>query len=131
LFAGVSERDASAKPDPKRWSANEVIAHLINTECDAQTYIASLVVGTEPEVFSGNLDARVAATARRYGTTAALLKALQDTHAETGEMIRHLPEAFLERRASLVRLQLSAQVAAFHTRHHFPQITRALQDARA
>lgn len=131
LFAGASERDASAKPDPERWSANEVIAHLINTERDAQTFIASLAVGTELEVFSGNLDARVTATARRYGTTAALLKALQDTHAETSEMIRHLPKAFLERRASVVRLQLSAQVAAFHTRHHFAQITRALQDARA
>lgn len=131
LFAGVSEHDANAKPDPERWSANEVVAHLINTERDAQTFIASLAVGTELEVFSGNLDARVAATARRYGTTAALLKALKDTHAETSEMIRQLPKAFLERRASVVRLQLSAQVAAFHTRHHFAQITRALQDARA
>ncbi|NJK44993.1 MAG: PDZ domain-containing protein, partial [Pleurocapsa sp. SU_196_0] len=126
-----TEDEARFKPAPNAWSAQEVLAHLINTERDTQTMIASLENGNELEVFTGNMDARVRATVRRYPTTAALVTALKDTHAETVELVRSLPEHFLLRKAHVVRVQQNAEFDPSHTRHHFAQMQRAVAAARA
>jgi hypothetical protein len=131
LTATFSEDEARFKPAPNAWSANEVIAHLINTERDTQTMIASLENGNELEVFTGNMDARVRATTHRYQNTQALVRALNDTHLETLELIRNLPAHFLNRKFHVVRVQQNAEFDPVHTRHHFAQMQRAVDAARA
>jgi hypothetical protein len=126
-----TDEEAGFKPAPNAWSAQEVIAHLINTERDTQTMIASLENGNELEVFTGNMDARIRATVRRYPTMTALVTALKDTHAETVELVRHLPEHFLLRKAHVVRVQQNAEFDPSHTRRHFTQMQRAVAAARA
>jgi uncharacterized protein YndB with AHSA1/START domain len=126
-----TEEETRFKPAPNAWSAQEVIAHLINTERDTQTMIASLENGNELEVFTGNMDARVRATVRRYPTMTALVAALKDTHAETVDLVRHLPEHFLLRKAHVVRVQQNAEFDPSHTRRHFTQMQRAVAAARA
>ncbi|MDX2005895.1 MAG: SRPBCC domain-containing protein [Meiothermus sp.] len=130
LFLGVGETQAAHRAAPEKWSANQVVAHLINVERDNQTLLASLVVGTELEVFTGNMEARVAATLKRFPSSKLLIQALEDTYLETLELIRALPESFLTHRASVARLQLLFEADAFHTRHHFDQIRTALEAAR-
>ena len=130
LFLGISEAQASKQPAPEKWSANQVVAHLINVERDIQTLLASLVVGTELEVFTGNMEARVSAVVKRYPSNKLLIEALKDTHHETLELIRALPESFLTHKASVARMQLGIEADVFHTRHHFDQIKGALEAAR-
>jgi uncharacterized protein YndB with AHSA1/START domain len=131
LVATFTEEEARFKPASNAWSANEVIAHLVNTERDTQTMIASLENGNELEVFTGNMDARVRATVNRYPSKAALVQALKDTHLETLEMIRNLPDHFLQRRFHVVRVQQNAEFDPAHTRQHFGQMQRAVDAARA
>lgn len=131
LMQSATPQQSAHKAAPERWSANEVIAHLILTERDQQTFIAGLVENNELETFTSNQHARVTAVAQRYGHTAALIQALHDTMQETHHLLAALPPSFLQRKASVVRLQLAAEANPFHTRHHFGQIQRALEAASA
>lgn len=129
LFAGVTEAEASTRPSPQAWSANEVIAHLIATERDHQALIASLLISNELEVFSGNHPARVAATLARYPTGSALRAALAAGHEETVQMFAHLSDDELARKGSVIRCLMIDEGLAYHTRRHFGQIRRALAAA--
>jgi uncharacterized protein YndB with AHSA1/START domain/uncharacterized damage-inducible protein DinB len=130
-FDNVSPEHANQRPAEHAWSANQVLAHLINTEQENQTFIAGLVVGTELETFSSNLDARVNATLNQYQTSQALLNAFKNTNNQTKNLISNLPDTFLQRKASVVRLQLNAELYAIHPRQHLGQINRAIASARS
>ncbi|WP_027891754.1 SRPBCC domain-containing protein [Calidithermus chliarophilus] len=130
LLAGATDAEAERAPAPGKWNAKQILAHLVASERESQAFIASLAVGNELEVFTANLDARVNALVRRYPTLAALVQALEDAYAETLEIVRGLPQDFLARKASVVRVQLAAEADPFHVRHHFGQVRRALEAAR-
>ena len=131
VLVGVSPEHAAKRPSEKTWSANHVLAHLIQTERENQAFVASLVVGTELETFSSNLDARVNATLEQHQNTKALLEAFKAVNLETKAMIAALPNEFLQRKASVVRLQLNGELYTAHPRQHIEQIKRALAAARA
>jgi uncharacterized protein YndB with AHSA1/START domain len=131
VMVGVSPEHAAKRPSEKAWSANHVLAHLIQTERENQAFIAGLVVGTELETFSSNLDARVDATLEQHQNATALLKAFKAVNLETKAMIAALPNDFLQRKASVVRLQLNGELYSAHPRQHIEQIKRALAAARA
>jgi uncharacterized protein YndB with AHSA1/START domain len=131
VFAGVSEDEARHKETPKRWSALEVVAHLVANERDHLLFITSLVEGNELEVFTASMDARVAALAAGFDSIAAALAAWQEAHAQTGRLVRLLPAEFLGQRAHIVRLQQAREFDAPHTRQHLEQIKRAIAAARA
>jgi uncharacterized protein YndB with AHSA1/START domain/uncharacterized damage-inducible protein DinB len=129
-FAGISQEHANQRPSETAWSANHVLAHLITTEQENQTFIAGLVIGTELETFSSNLEARVNATLSQYPTSQKLLEVLKNTNNQTKNLIAALPNEFLQRKASVVRLQLNAEFYPVHPRQHLGQINRALSTAK-
>lgn len=130
LFEGVTAAEAAHKPAADSWSADEVIAHLINTERDHQAFIASLLISDELEVFSSNHPSRVGATVARYGGNRALLAALKGSHAETVQMYASLSAEQLTRKGTLIRCLLTEEGNGFHSRHHQGQIRRALAAVR-
>jgi uncharacterized protein YndB with AHSA1/START domain len=130
VFVGVSEAEAAKRPTPTKWSANENLAHLILGERDHQAFLASLVQGHELEAFTANLDARLASVMALNPSPKTLIQAFKAAQTETIELIKALPLDFLERKASVVRFQLAAEVGPGHTRHHFEQMKRAIEAAR-
>jgi hypothetical protein len=131
LVAGFGETEAAAKPAPDAWSANEVLAHLINAERDHQILITSVLIANRLRVFSNNHPARVAATMERYRGLSALVDALHAAHAETVALYRHLPADLFDRKGALVFCLMIEEGGSYHTRHHFGQMQRAVDSARA
>ncbi|MFN3267131.1 MAG: SRPBCC domain-containing protein [Deinococcales bacterium] len=127
LMENVSQEAANKRPSETAWSANHVLAHLILAEQEYQTFVAGLVVGTELETFSSNLDARVEAMLERYPTSSALLEEFKQTNLATKAMLQHLPSSFVEQRSSIGRILLNAELYTAHPRQHMAQIRRALQ----
>jgi uncharacterized protein YndB with AHSA1/START domain len=131
LVAGVSEAEAAARPADDAWCANEVIAHLINAERDHQILLTSVLISNRLRVFSNNHPARVAATVERYRRLDALVDALHASHAETIALYRNLPSDALQRKSALVICLMIEEGGTYHTRHHFAQLRRAVDSARA
>ena len=73
---GVSDANAARKPAADEWSAQETIAHFIQTERGTHEWIAYLLSGEEPwwdtNINATNLPARIQATVQAYPTTTEL-----------------------------------------------------------
>ncbi len=130
IFDQTSELESQHSPAVGSWSASAVLAHLINSERDTQTQVASLNNNGSMRLFTSNLEARVQATMQRYKTSSNLLQALLDTQTETLEMIRCLPPTMLLRKAFLTRMMQAAENDATHLHQHIRQIRRALDSAK-
>jgi hypothetical protein len=124
VLEGVADEAASRRPRPEEWNAKEVIAHLIHNERDSQLWINELVFSQErvSDSFSGNLQARVQATASVYGSVAALLEDLRRSQAETVALIAALPDSFAANKGSFWRMGYQLIEFGTHTREHAAQI---------
>lgn len=132
LFDGVTEAQASQRSAPDAWSAREVLAHLIHSERDWQSWMAELVNGQEAwyDEWGSNLQARIEATLDAYPTTGELLEALRRLHAESAAFVTHLPPTFLQdRKASYWRLASQLLDPPYHLQAHLEQMREAIAAA--
>ncbi|HEX6385558.1 MAG TPA: SRPBCC domain-containing protein [Anaerolineae bacterium] len=132
FFAEVSVAEARHKPAPDEWSAKEVLAHLIHSERGWHNGMADMIGGHEPwyDDWSGNIQARVAATVAAYPTVKELLDELKRHHAETVAMVANLPRDFLDRKATYWRLAYNLLDEPYHHETHMEQMRAAVAGAR-
>lgn len=130
LLNGVSEAQAAQKPEPKEWSANEVMAHLILTERNFQNMIGSIVnEGPWPDGWSTNNDSRINSITQCYATKDALANELKRCWLETELLVKALPENGNKGASWWVNFELYS--FGNHTNEHMRQIKSAIEAARA
>ena len=131
-FAGVTQEEARCKPAPGEWSANEVLAHVIVTERELQSWLSSLIADRDGGGdFTTDEPVRVGAVAAVLDSSAALMEALRRHEAETVAMLAGLPDEFVTWRASFWRMAYELPGFISHRRGHHDQIRAAIQSARA
>jgi uncharacterized protein YndB with AHSA1/START domain len=130
---GLTEEEASYKPSPEEWSVKEVLAHLIHSEREFQSTISDMYSGQErvADDFTGNLNARVAATVVAYPRLLDLLEELKRSLAETNALIAAAPQDFVARKGSYTRLgYYSLDSSNSHILDHMGQIKAVVESAR-
>ena len=130
-FEGFIDDEAIAKPDPKEWSALEIIAHLIHGERGNQAFLTSLIDGYEitTDGFGDNIDAQVAATVKANPSVALMLSALRRTVEETLVYVTLLPAEFVANKGSYYRFGFGLLQPNLHLTGHTEQIKKALSAA--
>ena len=130
-FENVTDEQAMTKPEPKEWSALEIIAHLIHGERFNQTFLTSLIDGYEitSDGFGSNVDAQVAATVKANPSVALMLSALRRTVEETLAYTSLIPDEFVANKGSYYRFGFGLLQPNFHLTGHTQQIKAALSAA--
>ncbi len=131
IFEGVSE-DVAAHPTADReWSANETIAHLINTERWMQEWIGCTLNKQLATGFSAHIYERSVALAKIYGGKESLLAEMRRSQAETIALLRALPESTEETRNIFNAIGSMTIGMPGHNRIHFNQMRNAINSATA
>ncbi len=106
LTRGLSEAGAARPPKKGEWSVKQLIAHLILTERDLQSWAAQMLIdgalGDDLEM-RPNVNPRVDALVARLKTLAALRRELAAAQEETAALAENLPRDFVTRRKHLFR----------------------------
>lgn len=127
-FEGYSDEQAMQRPDPKEWSALEVVAHLIQGERFNAILLSSLIDGYEltNDGFGSNVTAAVEATVKANPSIQLMLDALRRSVEEILIYTELLPENFVANRASYYRFGSILLQPNFHVTAHTQQIKDAL-----
>lgn len=100
----LSETGTARAPKKGEWSVKQLIAHLILTERDLQSWVAQMIndreVGDDLE-FRPNVCFRIDALVDRLGTLAALRRELAVAQEETARLAEQLPRDFVNERKHL------------------------------
>ncbi len=103
---GLSEAHAARQPKKGEWSVKQIVAHLILTERDIQSWAAQMLndreAGDDVEM-RPNTPQRVDAVVARFKTLAALRRELALAQEETALLAETLPRDFVTRRKHLYR----------------------------
>lgn len=133
LFEGVSEEQANKRPDPKEWSALEIVAHLIQNERNNSTFLASLIDGFEitTDGFGTNVTAQVEAIVKANPNVSLMLEALRRSVEEVLAFTELIPEEFAKNnKGSYYRFGSGLLQPNLHISSHSQQIKDALAMAR-
>lgn len=130
-FEGFSDEQAMRRPDPKEWSALEVVAHLIHNERFNSIFLASVMDGNEPSYDSGgnNVTAQVESTVKANPSIRQMLDLLRRTVEEVLAYTELIPEEFTANKASYYRYGSILVQPNFHLGSHTQQIKDALAAA--
>jgi uncharacterized protein YndB with AHSA1/START domain len=131
-FKGVSEEQASKKPNSHEWSAREILAHLIHSERNFQSEIDDKIGGFDrwADDFGGNVDARIQATIVAYKTTNGLIQELKRLCEETINFIQLLPADFIARKDGYYAIGVQITQGPIHIESHIDQIRSAINFAK-
>ena len=131
-FKGVSEEQTAKKPNSHEWSAREILAHLIHSERNFQSYIDDMIGGYErwADNESGNNDARIQATIVAYKTTNGLIQELKRLCEETINFIQLLPPEFVARKDSYYAVGVQIAQGPIHIEGHIDQIRSVINFAK-
>jgi uncharacterized protein YndB with AHSA1/START domain len=130
---GVSEQEAEACPAEGEWSVKQLLAHLILSERDGQSFLANVAVSGWLDGGDGNpvaIPGRLAAVIGCLPTLPALVGRYFDYEAETVAFLQGLPAETLAHRARFRRMCDNAVFGPIHTRDHIKQIRNAVQAVR-
>ncbi len=132
LLNSASEDECSHKASPEDWSANQIMAHLIQAEIGWQNFASEIIQGHEGayDDFGGNLQARIDGTMAIFSTKGALLRQLKAHNAETMAMLAHIPDDFPSHKGQFWKLTLNANENSFHLETHVDQMRAALDAAK-
>ncbi|NJD60178.1 MAG: hypothetical protein C3F13_09710 [Anaerolineales bacterium] len=130
---GVSEAQCAHQPNPKEWSVNDILAHLIQSEVGWQNRASEIISGTEGayDEYSGNLQSRIDATLSIYPTKASLITQLKAVQAETVIFLASVPADFLVHKGRFWKLVYEVAQNPYHMQSHLEQIQKALQAVKA
>jgi uncharacterized protein YndB with AHSA1/START domain len=131
-FEGYSDEQAMQRPEPKGWSALEIVAHLIHGERFNSIYLTSLIDGYElvNDGFGSNVTAQVEATVKANPSIQLMLDALRRAVEETLIYTELIPEDFTANKASYYRFGSILLQPDFHLTGHTQQIKDALAAAK-
>jgi uncharacterized protein YndB with AHSA1/START domain len=132
VLQSIRDDEAARSPAPGEWSISEVLAHLVLGERDGHAWLEQWVAGDEHaySLADGNSAIRLQATARAFGSLAALFEELKRNEAETLAMLGALPDDFVARKRSYWHVANVFLQNADHTRDHLRQMEGALAAAR-
>lgn len=120
---GITESQANFRISETDWSAREVIAHLIASERETQSWIANLVEGQEADFeHNANAPARIRAMITTFPETTNLLAELKHCMEETTALIAALPAEFIRRKGSFWRVGYAILDIPSHFENHINQI---------
>lgn len=130
-FEGYSDEQALKRPDPKEWSALEVVAHLIHGERFNSSYLASLIDGyaLTTDGFGSNVTAQVEATVKANPSIRMMLEELRRTVEEILTFTALIPEEFAANKGSYYQFGSILLQPNFHITAHIQQIKDALAAA--
>ena len=131
----ITEAEANYRPAPHEWNALEVVAHLVATERENQTWITDLINDDERwgDRFENptNVAARIGAIVAMYPTVEMMLELLSRSQGETVGMLAMLPPTFVAHKGSYWRLARDLQTQLTeHLREHVEQIRKVIAAAR-
>ncbi|MBI4631780.1 MAG: SRPBCC domain-containing protein [Chloroflexi bacterium] len=136
LLEGVTEAQAEVRPAPEEWNIKELIAHIICTERDLQSWLADMLNDNQRVSdffeFRPNVNPRLRALVKRYNSVQALRDELKNAQQETIDYLSALPDSFYKRPHFYRRLALwIMEIIPNHvTSEHGEQIQRTLEAAR-
>ena len=130
-FEGYSDEQAMMRPDPKEWSALEIVAHLVQNERFNSTFLTSLINGYElvTDGFGSNVTAQVEATVKANPSIQLMLEMLRRTVEEVLAYAELIPEEFTMNRGSYYRFGFGLLQPNFHITGHIEQVKNALAAA--
>lgn len=130
-FEGYGDEQAMKRPDPKEWSALEVVAHLIHGERFNSSFLASLIDGFEitTDGFDSNVTAQVEATVKAYPSIKLMLEELRRSVEEILAFTELIPKEFVANKGSYYRFGFGLLQPDFHIGAHTQQIRDALAAA--
>lgn len=131
IIDGVTDEQASHHPAEGEWNAKEVTCHLILTQRDLLSWIAQLTAGGQELPFTPHTQPRFDALIAIHPTLADLYAELRRRDAEIINLLAALPEEFVNRKSSYVRMGQNLLQLSFHTQTHLTQIREAIQAAGA
>ena len=131
-FEGYSDEEAMTRPDPKEWSALEIVAHLVQTERFNSIFLTSLIDGYEltTDGFGSNITAQMEATVKANPSIKLMLDMLRRTVEEVLIYTELLSEDFVANKGSYYRFGFNLLQPNFHINEHMQQIKDALAAAR-
>jgi uncharacterized protein YndB with AHSA1/START domain len=124
----VSEEAAAHCPSPGEWCANEVLAHLIQSERATQFMIVNYAQDRSftGDEFPDNMHAFVRATADSFGSKQRLLEDYRRGQLETVQLLRSLPADVASRRSTVWRLGFMLLSYPYHGQEHVTQMHTAV-----
>ena len=127
-FEGYSDEQARKRPDPKEWSALEIVAHLVHGERFNLVYLTSLIDGYEltSDGFGSNVTAQVEATVRANPSIELMVAELRRTVEELLAYVELLPADFVLNKGSYYRFGSILLQPNFHINAHIQQVKDAL-----
>ena len=130
-FEGYSDEQAMTRPDPKEWSALEIVAHLVQNERFNSIFLTSLIDGYEliADGFGSNVTPQVQATEKANPSIQLMLDMLRRTVEEVLAYAELIPEDFTMNRGSYYRFGFGLLQPNFHITGHIEQIKDALAAA--
>jgi len=130
-FEGFNDEQAMKRPNPKEWSALEVVAHLIHNERFNSTFLANLMEGNEPLFDSGgnNVTPQIESTVKANPSIRQMLELLRRTVEEVLAYTELIPEEFTANKPSYYRYGSILVQPNFHLGSHKVQIKDALAAA--
>lgn len=129
VFEGYTDEQAMKKPDPKEWSALEVVAHLIQGERGQSNFLASLIDGYEitTDGFGSNITPQVEATVKANPSIKLMMAELCRTLEEVLIFTASIPEEFVANKGSYYRFGSGILQPNFHINAHLEQIKSTLE----
>jgi len=129
LLKDITPVHETFRPEPDAWNVQEILAHLIHNEREAQSWVNDFVYSQErlADGYADNLPARLQATVSAYPSAAALFTEFKQAEAETLRLLGGLPPGFVARKGSYWKLGFSFLQPPYHVLGHIDQIRANLQ----
>ncbi len=133
-FEGFTDEQAMKRPEPKEWSALEVLSHLIHNERNNSIFLASVMDSNEAQ-FDGagnNVTEQVEALVKANPSIKLMLDALRRVVEEVLGFAALIPEEFVtNNKGSYYRFGSGLLQPNFHLGSHTQQIKDALTSAKS
>jgi uncharacterized protein YndB with AHSA1/START domain len=130
VFEGVSEAEATRRPEPTEWSAREAVMHVLALQRWFVVMIETRVSGQEYGFAAVNHLEMIGAGAANFKSTQAILDELKHTRDETIALVRALPADVAANRGVFAFIVQQLLSIRDHDREHFEQIRKAVEAAR-
>jgi hypothetical protein len=132
IIEDITEDEAEFRPAPAEWNVKDVFAHLIASERDTYTWVASLVHNQYRMPYTSNAAPRLKSLQRSYGPLPQLFQGLQAAQTEGVYLLSELPPELAERKNTFVPLAAElVEGTPAHYRDHMGQIEDNLSAVRA
>ncbi len=130
LFMGATEKQADYRPAPEEWNSKEILAHLVASERDVHTWIASIAEDSDvQQVFHSNDNVRVQSIVAAHPTINDMVQELKNAQAEVVAAIEQLRPDAVARKHMFYQVAVWITTFQAHHRGHFALVKTMLEEA--